>query len=120
MSRPYTPTWWASMACVTVAAVVAIYCQPAQADEWTGKDKAGHAQAGALIGGIAAAASQSPTVGCLMAVGAGIAKEAYDSQNQGHTASYKDATVTAAFGCLAAKFTSLVVGPNRIVFRKEF
>jgi hypothetical protein len=34
--------------------------------------------------------------------------------------SIKDATVTAAFGCLAAKFSSLVVGPNRIVFRKEF
>lgn len=92
-----------------------------RADEWTGKDKAGHAQAGALIGGIAAAAAQSPTVGCLMAVGAGIAKEAYDTQHPDkHTASYKDATVTAAFGCLAAKFSSLVVGPNRIVFRKEF
>ena len=78
MSRPYTRTWWAAMSCATVAAVVAIVCQPAQADEWTGKDKAGHAQAGALIGGI------------------------------------------AAFGCLSAKFTSLVVGPNRIWFRKEF
>ena len=121
MIRPYTPAWWAAMALATVAASVAIYCQPAQADEWTGKDKAGHAQAGALIGGIAAAASQSPTVGCLFAVGAGIAKEAYDSQHPDkHTASYKDATVTAAFGCIAAKFTSLVVGPNRIVFRKEF
>ena len=121
MSRPYTPAWWAAMALATVGTAVAIYCQPAQADEWTSKDKAGHAQAGALIGGIAAAASQSPAVGCLMAVGAGIAKEAYDSQHPSkHTASGKDATVTAAFGCLAAKFTSLIVGPNRIVFRKEF
>ena len=109
------------MSIATVAAVVAIVCQPAQADDWTGKDKAGHAQAGALIGGIAAAASKSPTVGCLFAVGAGIAKEAYDTQHPDkHTASYKDATVTAAFGCLAAKFSSLVVGPNRIWFRKEF
>lgn len=120
MTRPYSPAWKAAMALCCVAAVVAIVMQPAHADDWTGKDKAQHAQAGALIGGIAAAASQSPTVGCLMAVGAGIAKEAYDSQHQGHTASYKDATVTAAFGCLAAKFTSLIVGPNRIVFRKEF
>ena len=121
MTRTYTPAWKAAMALCCVAAVVAIVCQPAAADEWTGKDKAGHAQAGALIGGIAAAASQSPTVGCLFAVGAGIAKEAYDTQHPDkHTASYKDATVTAAFGCLAAKFTSLVVGPNRIVFRKEF
>lgn len=80
MTRPYSPAWKAAMAVCCVAAVVAIVCQPANADEWTGKDKAGHAQAGALIGGIAA----------------------------------------AAFGCLAAKFTSLIVGPNRIVFRKEF
>ena len=101
-------------------AMTFLACGVAQADDWTGKDKAQHAQAGALIGGIAAAASQSPTVGCLMAVGAGIAKEAYDSQHTGHTASGKDATVTAAFGCLAAKFASLVVGPNRIWFRKEF
>ena len=68
MSRRYSLSWWASMAVCCVAAAVAIYCQPAQADDWTGKD----------------------------------------------------ATVTAAFGCLAAKFTSLIVGPNRIVFRKEF
>lgn len=102
-------------------AMTFLACGVAQADDWTGKDKAGHAQAGALIGGIAAAAAQSPTVGCLMAAGAGLAKEAYDAQHPDkHTASYKDATVTAAFGCLAAKFTSLVVGPNRIVFRKEF
>ena len=102
-------------------AMTFLACGVAQADDWTGKDKAQHAQAGALIGGIAAAAAQSPTVGCLMAVGAGIAKEAYDTQHPDkHTASYKDATVTAAFGCLAAKFSSLVVGPNRIVFKKEF
>ena len=116
----YTPAWKAAMALCCVAAFVAIVCQPAAADEWTGKDKAQHAQAGALIGGIAAAASQSPTVGCLMAAGAGLAKEIYDSQHQGHTASGKDATVTAAFGCLAAKFTSLIVGPGRIVFKREF
>lgn len=117
----YSPAWKAAMAVCCVAAVVAIVCQPAAAGDWTGKDKAGHAQAGALIGGIAAAAAQSPTVGCLMAAGAGLAKEAYDAMNPSkHTASYKDATVTAAFGCLAAKFTSLVVGPNRIWFRKEF
>ena len=116
----YTPAWKAAMALCCVAPVVAIDCQPAAADEWTGKDKAQHAQAGALIGGIAAAASQSPTGGCVMAAGAGLAKEIYDTQHPGHTASGKDATVTAAFGCLAAKFTSLIVGPDRIVFRKEF
>jgi len=109
------------MALATVAASVAIYCQPAQADEWTGKDKAGHAQAGALIGGIAAAASQSPTVGCLFAVGAGLAKEAYDTQHPDkHTASARDFTVTAVAGCLAAKVTGLVFGPGFVFFKKEF
>ena len=47
----YTPAWKAAMALCCVAAVVAIVCQPAAADEWTGKDKAQHAQAGALIVG---------------------------------------------------------------------
>lgn len=72
MSKRYSPAWWASMFVCCIAAAVAIVCQPANADEWTGKDKAGHAQAGALIGGI------------------------------------------------AAKFTSLIVGPNRIWFKTEF
>lgn len=93
----------------------------ARADEWTGKDKAGHAKAGALIGGLAAAAAQSPTVGCLMAAGAGLAKEAYDTQHpSSHTASVKDFTVTAVAGCLAAKVTGLVLGPGFIFFKKEF
>ena len=120
MNNGYTRAWWISMAIVTVAALVAIVCQPAHADEWTGKDKAQHARAGALIGGIAAAASQSPTVGCAMAAVAGVGKELWDTQHPGHQPSIKDAIVTIAAGCLSAKFTSLIVGPGRIVFRKEF
>lgn len=101
-------------------AMTFLACGVAQADEWTGKDKAGHAQAGALIGGIAAAASQSPTVGCLMAVGAGIAKEAYDTQHPDkHTASFKDFAVTSLAGCLTAKVSGLVIGPGLILFKKE-
>ena len=116
----YSPAWKAAMTVCCVAAVVAIVCQPAQADDWTGKDKAQHAQAGALIGGIAAAASQSPTVGCLMAAGAGIAKESYDSQHPGkHTASFKDFAVTSLAGCLTAKVSGLVIGPGFVLFKKE-
>lgn len=101
-------------------ALTFLACGVAQADDWTGKDKAQHAQAGALIGGIAAAAAQSPTVGCLMAAGAGLAKEIYDTQHPGHTASAKDFTVTAVAGCLAAKVTGLVFGPGFVFFKKEF
>lgn len=91
-----------------------------RADDWTGKDKAGHAQAGALIGGIAAAAAQSPTVGCLMAAGAGLAKEAYDAQHPDkHTASFKDFTITSLAGCLTAKVSGLVIGPGFVIFKKE-
>lgn len=120
-ARPYPLSWWFAMACVSVAGAVAVVCQPAQADDWTGKDKAGHAQAGALIGGIAAAASQSPTVGCLMAAGAGLAKEIYDTQHPDkHTASVKDFTVTTVAGCLTAKVSGLVFGPGFIWFKKEW
>lgn len=120
MGRPYTRTWWAAMSIATVAAVVAIVCQPAQADDWTGKDKAQHAQAGALIGGIAAAAAQSPTVGCLMSAGAGLAKEIYDAQHPDkHTASFKDFTITSLAGCLTAKVSGLVIGPGFVIFKKE-
>lgn len=120
MSMTYSPAWKAAMAVCCVAAAFAIMNQPANADEWTGKDKAGHAQAGALIGGIAAAASQSPTVGCLMAAGAGLAKELWDSQHPGHDPSAKDAIVTTVAGCLSAKVVGVVVGPHFVGFKKEF
>ena len=45
MNDGYSRAWWISMAIVTVAAMAAIVCQPAHAGEWTGKDKAQHAQA---------------------------------------------------------------------------
>lgn len=101
-------------------AMTFLACGVAQADDWTGKDKAQHAQAGALIGGIAAAAAQSPTVGCLMSAGAGLAKEAYDAMNPSkHTASFKDFAVTSLAGCLTAKVSGLVIGPGFVIFKKE-
>lgn len=108
MSRRYSLSWWCSMAVCCVAAAVAICMQPAQADEWTGKDKAGPAQAGALIGGIAAAAA------------AGIGKEVWDANHPGHDPSAKDAIVTTVAGCLSAKVVGVVIGPRFIGFKKEF
>ena len=121
MSKTYSRTWWAAMACVSVAAAVAIVCQPAQADEWTGADKAKHAQAGAAVGSIGAALSQSPTAGCLLSVASGVGKELFDMQHpDAHTASFKDAAVTAVAGCLSAKFTDIVIGPRFLGWKKEF
>jgi uncharacterized protein YfiM (DUF2279 family) len=120
MNKDYSRGWWACMALVAASALAVIVCQPAHADEWTGKDKAQHAQVGALIGGIAAAASQSATVGCVAAGVAGVSKELWDTQRPGHTPSAKDAVVTALAGCFAATFTSFVIGPNRVVWIKEF
>lgn len=96
-------------------------CGVAHADEWTGKDKAGHAQVGALIGSLTTAISQSATAGCLMAAGAGLAKEIYDAQHPDkHTASFKDFAITSISGCLSSAATGLVIGPRFIGWKKEF
>lgn len=122
-ARPYSASWWAAMAAVSVAAVAVILAtEPAHAgDKWTGADKALHAQAGAAVGSIGAALSQSPTVGCLASAAVGIAKELVDMQQPDkHTASYKDAGVTAIAGCLSSAFTGIVVGPRLLGWKKEF
>lgn len=107
--------------CTRLAVCGLLMSSPAaHADNWTGKDKAGHAQAGAAIGSIFTAATQSPTVGCVAAVVAGLGKEAWDTQHPGHDPSVKDAAVTALAGCLAAKVTGVVIGPRFIGWRQEF
>lgn len=122
-ARPYSVAWWAAMVAVSLAsAAVIVATEPAHAqDKWTGADKALHAQAGAAVGGLGAALSQSPTVGCLASVVVGAGKELFDMQRPAqHTASWKDATVTAVAGCLSAKFTEVVIGPRFLGWKKEF
>lgn len=121
--RPYSMAWWAAMVAVSLAsAAVIVATEPAHAqDKWTGKDKALHAQGGAAVGGIGAALSQSPTVGCLASVAVGVGKEMFDMQHPDqHTASFKDAAVTAIAGCLSAKLTDIVIGPRFLGWKKEF
>lgn len=122
MNKPYSFAWWAAMTVVSVASFAAIVVsEPAHADQWTGADKAKHAQAGAAVGGIGAALSQNPTIGCLASVAVGIGKEVYDAKHpDAHTASFKDAAVTAIAGCLSAKFTDVVIGPRFLGWKKEF
>lgn len=91
------------------------------ADNWTGPDKVDHALGGAFIGATVTAATGQAWKGCAAATAVGLAKEIADAQNRAkHTPSFKDFAVTAAAGCLAAKGTSLLVGPGVIVYRKEF
>jgi uncharacterized protein YfiM (DUF2279 family) len=109
----YPKAWWAAMMVCALFALASI-TQESAADEWTGKDKAGHAKAGAAIGVVTTAATSSAGWGCAAATAAGIGKEVWDKYHPGHEASVKDATVTAVAGCLASKIAGLIVGPNFI------
>jgi hypothetical protein len=66
-------------------------------------DKAMHASAGFGITISVTAATGKPKVGLLAGIGAGIAKEAWDSTRRGHTASLNDflATAVASGGAFA-------------------
>lgn len=121
-ARPYSVAWWLAMVAISVAsAALIVATEPAQAESWTGKDKGQHALVGAALGSLGTAASQSPTVGCLLGAGVGLAKEAYDAQHPDkHTASGKDFLVTAAAACLAAKVTGLLISPRGVSFTWEF
>jgi hypothetical protein len=85
----------------------------AHADSWTGHDKDLRAIGGAAIGSLATLATGKAVHGCAAAVGAGLAKELYDSQHQHkHTVSAKDFAVAAIAGCLAAAGTGWVIAPR--------
>lgn len=84
-----------------------------------GNDKAMHFIAGGAIGGMAAILAKSPAVGCLLGIGAGIAKEAYDERHGGK-ASKSDALATAAGSCIAAKVAGWTFGPSRVTYQQEF
>lgn len=121
-ARQYSAAWWLAIVAISLAsAALIVATEPAQAESWTGKDKGQHALVGAALGSLGTAASQSPTVGCLLGAGVGLAKEAYDAQHPDkHTASGKDFLVTAAAACLAAKVTGLLISPRGVLFTWEF
>lgn len=115
-------TWRILINKQTLIALIAVLAlTDGHADEWTGRDKAQHATVGVVLGSLGTAASKSPTVGCLIGAGAGLAKEVYDGQHPDkHTASFKDFVVTAGFACLAAKVTGLLISPTGVTFNWEF
>ncbi len=62
------------------------------------QDKIGHFVVGATVSGIVTEITGEPLAGCAAALGAGLLKEAYDSQNNG-TVEAADVAATAS-GCL--------------------
>jgi uncharacterized protein YfiM (DUF2279 family) len=101
--------------------LICLLALPVRADSWTGPDKVQHAAVGAVIGAAIAAASKDPLVGCAAATAVGLAKEVYDHNHpQKHTASFKDFAVTAAFGCVSAYATGLVLTPYGVRYTFKF
>lgn len=93
----------------------------AQADDWTGKDKAQHLVIGAAIGGLGTMVFQNKDVGLALGVAAGLAKEAYDSRRRTlHTVSAKDALVTSFGAYLGSRAAGWTITPRRITYRRAF
>lgn len=120
MSKPYSRTWWAAMACVSVAAAVAIVCQPAQADEWTGADKAQHVAGSALLGTVAGVAIKDKWTAFALAMVPGVAKEIWDSKHPNHTASFKDLAADAVGAAIGIYTGNCVIRNQSITCRVEF
>ncbi len=119
---PYHRGWFCSVIGIGLIGVaLAVNTGPAEADEWTGKDKTQHAVGGFALGSLTTALTKSKAAGCLMGAGVGLAKEAYDAQHPAkHSASFKDFAVTTAAGCLGAQFSGLFISPGAVIYRKEF
>jgi uncharacterized protein YfiM (DUF2279 family) len=119
----YTPAWKAAMALCCVAAVVAIVCQPANAtckdDMQFRRDKQMHFVGSGVISGVVAHATDSKAAGFVTSAVVGAAIEISDSKRD-KCGSWQDFAFDL-LGNLAGLGTHhIFVGPNRIVFRKEF
>ena len=82
-------------------------------DHWTGPDKLLHFESTLVLAGIVSAATESQAIGFWSAVAVGGAKELWDRNRSGHTASFKDlawdvagAYVGSAFGAWAVSRTN--------------
>jgi uncharacterized protein YfiM (DUF2279 family) len=108
------------IAALAVLSAAALTTTPAEADEWTGRDKTLHAIGGALVAGSVKEATGSKglalAAGGIVAVG----KELADMRMPGHTPSHKDAIVTFAAAALSVSIPGLRIGPGWIAYRTEF
>ncbi len=122
LSPGYPIAWWVAM---TLLAIVSLWLTliplPAQAqDKWTGLDKRLHFAGGAVVSGSVLQLTDNPKLAFAAGVAVGIGKEVWDTQNPGHTPSYKDAIVTFAGAALATSVPGLSIGPGWIAYRTHF
>lgn len=89
----------------------------AEADEWVGRDKEFHLIAGMVIGSSVTAYTKSPTKGVVAGVTVGVLKEIADKESETHTASIKDATVTALGAIAGSYVTGLIITPGAVSYR---
>lgn len=93
----------------------------AQADEWTGRDKALHFVGGAAIGAAVTLATDKPMYGVAAGAAVGLAKELYDTQHRAtHTPSAKDLVVTVLGAAVGSYATHLVIRKNFVGYRLNF
>jgi len=92
----------------------------AEADEWEGRDKEFHLVAGMVIGSSVTAYTKSPTKGVVAGVAIGVLKEISDHESETHTASIKDATVTALGAIAGSYVTGLIIVPGAVWYRWEW
>lgn len=81
----------------------------ARADSWSGQDKVMHVAAGAAVGSAVTLMTESKAIGIAAGTIVGLAKEASDAGQDGHTVSAKDAVVTAVGAVLGAYGSDMIV-----------
>jgi uncharacterized protein YfiM (DUF2279 family) len=86
-------------------------------DSWEGRDKSFHLISGIVIGASVTAYTKSPTKGVLAGVAIGVLKEVSDKESESHTASFKDATVTALGAIAGSYVTGLIIVPGAVWYR---
>jgi uncharacterized protein YfiM (DUF2279 family) len=101
------------------ALILALSAFSAQADEWTGADKALHFTLGAAISAGVGVHYRDPMKGFLVGAGVGIAKELLDKPGGG-SMSGKDAAVTILGAAVGAAGAHVIISPRFIGYRTEF
>jgi len=93
----------------------------AQADSWTGKDKAQHFEGGAITGAVGTLVFKDANKGFALGTAVGLLKEVYDvAHRDKHTPSAKDFAVTVFGAYLGSRVAGLVVTPNRVTYARQF
>lgn len=96
------------------------FAQSRGKDSWTGKDKAGHFLAGALITGSVQVATGDTALAVEVGTIAALGKEFTDMHRTGHVASFRDATATLVGVLVSAQIAGLTVTPVSVSYVKTW